>query len=105
MQYVHEANPLLQVCGPLWTDYRWWAYDRHFTIGRCQILSLSRPYTDGVLAYNNSDYYMASIEIDGFRENQMKFGMAEFGFSAAGDGVSSTCFHYHFEMFTAYCYV
>ena len=84
---VHEADTLLQICGPLWSDFRWWdRYERMFPIGRCQILPPSSAVSEGVLAYDVYRKYLADDEVEG---KQLYYGMALFGFSAEGDGVSA----------------
>ena len=56
-----------------------------FPIGRCQIFPPPSAVSEGVLAYDVYRKYLADDEVEG---KQLYYGMALFGFSAEGDGVS-----------------
>ncbi|KAL8570341.1 hypothetical protein ACOMHN_035759 [Nucella lapillus] len=71
------------MCGPMWSDLKWWNSGYDFRIGRCQIL----PETNtGVTPYREFRKYTNTIELEGTVTLQMDYGSAEFGFSADGDG-------------------
>lgn len=72
-----------QVCGPVW-NVQWYSYD--FPVGRCQLIP---PGTSSLSPlYNNSAHpYIGLVEVDGKTFDNFLNGFAQFGFSAAVDGV------------------
>lgn len=73
-----------QVCGPVWNDQSWYAYD--FPVGRCQLIP---PGTSSLSPlYNKLGHrYIGPVEVDGKTYDNHLNGFAQFGFSAAVDGV------------------
>ncbi|XP_070212674.1 integrin alpha-4-like [Littorina saxatilis] len=76
------------VCGPMWSDLKYWDKNFIFNVGRCKVLYGTDDGRPGILPYFNSrgNNYTADISISGRITRQMKNGAAEFGFSADGDG-------------------
>nr|AVP12650.1 integrin alpha 1 [Littorina littorea] len=82
------------VCGPMWSDLKYWYRNFIFNVGRCKVLSGTHDNRPGVLPYFNSEGkdYTADISVSGRTTRQMQYGAAEFGFSADSDGSGKIVF-------------
>lgn len=84
----------LLMCGPMWSDLCYWAYNFIFNIGRCTVVNSKLPGAEGYTPYRERPTinYQKNIDIGYGLQKDNYYGRAEFGFSAASDGKGRAVF-------------